>query len=341
MTSGTGGVDPNRCVVCHNQPEKLAKIKDLPLIHDEHVTKHHVACFHCHEAIRHGLELEVKSTEVALGRPGEKPKTEAATQQGISTGVKPPMHLGVMTFECNLCHQNKHTGQLEMYSGRGLKDLGLPEMPSPMFLANVDCIGCHYQKDSGVNGEEFSGLDYRASENACIKCHGPKFKGVWQDSKAEVDKAIAALEKKRAAVRTKLDADTLSGSDFHSLERDLDRADQLQRFLRASHGEHNIYLASMAMRQEDEILGQVGTRVKAQMPDMSNVPLISGSFCATLCHAKIGVKVPPVTVKFQGKVMPHKMHTEQLGCASCHDIGAHKHVPLRKDYKQVCATCHS
>ena len=97
------------------------------------------------------------------------------------------------------------------------------------------------------------------------------------------------------------------------------------------------------MRQEDKALTEVGQRLGATLPDISSQPLISGGYCATMCHQKVGVKVPPETVKVSssGKTMPHMMHTTLMGCVACHKIGGHKAVPLRGDVKkEVCSGCH-
>ena len=68
--------------------------------------------------------------------------------------------------------------------------------------------------------------------------------------------------------------------------------------------------------------------------------MISGSYCAVLCHQKAGVKVPAETVTHKGKVMPHSMHADLMGCAKCHELGAHRKAPLKKGIEQVCAGRH-
>ena len=69
--------------------------------------------------------------------------------------------------------------------------------------------------------------------------------------------------------------------------------------------------------------------------------MVSGAFCATMCHERVGVKVPPETVRAFGKPMPHKQHADMMGCRKCHELGAHKRVPLKKNVqKLVCAECH-
>ncbi|MBI4051978.1 MAG: hypothetical protein HY400_05690, partial [Elusimicrobia bacterium] len=336
VVRGEGKAPEDRCFTCHNQPEKLKRYGDIPFLHENHVTKHHVACFRCHQEIRHGFESQDDSRIVRLGEP-----LLALSTVGVS-GRSP-----TLTFDCSYCHQNKHTGQLEMYSGK-VSALGLPEMPSPMYLAQVDCVGCHYSEKKDVQEEEFRGKTYRASTQACVKCHGSKFEGIWQETKSELEEGLAQLERKLDQIRSAIAASHLAGQERREIEKKAARAEHWHHFVHASRGEHNIYLASLALRREDEILSEIGERIQAQTQDLSSLPLLSGGFCATLCHSKIGVQVPPETVEtsspelgpMSGKTMPHRAHMEMMGCVKCHEIGAHKKVPLRKQVQSVCAGCH-
>lgn len=55
VTEGEGDAPRERCVTCHNQPEKLERYPDTPLIHDAHVGKHSLECTRCHNEIKHRL----------------------------------------------------------------------------------------------------------------------------------------------------------------------------------------------------------------------------------------------------------------------------------------------
>ncbi len=328
VVRGNGDARKDRCFTCHNQPEKLERFGDIPFIHENHVTKHHVACFHCHDEIKHGF-LESKET----------PAAEAAPQGHPETG----------SLNCADCHSGKHAGQQEMFRGKA-KGLGMPDMPSPMYLAKVACVGCHY-KDSAPGTAEFSGTTEKASSGACVKCHGEKFNGVWEETRDELTKALAELQPKLEAAKDALAKAGLKGADQKEAAEKLASAEHQLRFVRYGRGEHNIYLASEALRLANRAMNEVGKKTGASLKDLSAQPLISGSYCATLCHGRVGVKVPPETVRppasmgiaaIAGKTMPHKQHTEMMGCVSCHDIGAHKKVPLRKNVgKDTCSGCHS
>jgi len=320
---GKGDALKERCFTCHNQPEKLARYGDDAFIHENHVTKHNIACFHCHQEIKHGFNQTKAESVEALGAPSGAPAGHPSAQP----------------FECSYCHKGKHSGQLEMYSGV-VAGADLPKMPSPMFLAKVACVGCHYDESGRGKDSEFAGFTEKASENACVKCHGLKFTGIWGDTKAELEKTQAEIGAKVEAAKAALDKAELKGAERAALSGKIAEAELQARFVRVSRGEHNIYLASEALRLADKSLSEAGQKTGAALKDLSSLPLISGGYCATMCHGKVGVKVPPETVKAFGKTMPHKSHTEQMGCVQCHDIGGHKKVPLRKDVKAVCAGCH-
>ncbi len=324
IVRGKGEATQDRCFTCHNQPEKLARFGDIPFIHENHVTKHNVACFHCHREIRHSL--------------GEAGSGDAEAAAAGTPGVPPAAHVPALTFDCSFCHEDKHGGQLEMYSGK-VAALGLPEIPSPMYTAEVDCAGCHYRQKS-ESDPEFRGITYRASEQACVKCHGTRFAGIWEETKAELTGCLGRLDEKLAQTKAALAKASLAPAARRELERAVGRAERWHHFVRAARGEHNIYLASAALRREDAALSAAGETLKAALSDLSQDPLISGRFCATLCHTKVGVKVPPETVRVGGKTMPHRAHAELLRCVDCHELGGHKRVPLKEGVKAVCAGCH-
>ena len=320
---GKGEAPKERCFTCHNQPEKLERYGDTPFLHENHVTKHNIACLHCHQEMRHGF------TE---GRGSRLPAPGAAPQQPAAP------HPPAVGFECSYCHQGTHAGQLEMYTGKAAP-LGLPDMPSPMHLARVDCVGCHFDAKPDGHLAEFSGQTARAAEKACVQCHGLKFKGIWEGTSAELQAGLKQVSAKLDAAKAAL-AKAPAGKERASAASAVSKAERYVLFVKDSHGEHNIYLASDVLRRADKALAGAGGLLKADLPDASASPLISGSYCATLCHEKVGVKVPAETVKVFGKILPHKAHSELAACTQCHELGAHKKAPLRKDLKSVCAGCH-
>ncbi|MBI4238349.1 MAG: NapC/NirT family cytochrome c [Deltaproteobacteria bacterium] len=329
VTEGEGKAEKDRCFTCHNQPEKLEKYDDIPFLHENHVTKHNVACLHCHKELKHGFQEAGKAAIAPLNRP--------AVPESFLTRHRTP----ALAFDCNFCHEQKHVGQLEMYSGR-VDSLGLPNIPSPMYTAQVDCVGCHYREQKDKPSPEFGGVTVAAAPQACIKCHGEAFTGMWEEAQSALKATLAALDKKIELVKEALAKATLAADALAPLHTQFAQVTRWHDFVRFARGEHNVYLASAALRKEDAALGELGSALKVPLPDTTNLPLLNGSYCATMCHTKLGVLVPPATVQVDGKTMPHKAHTEMMGCASCHELGGHKDVPLHADIKTtLCAGCHA
>jgi len=107
-----GGVPRERCLTCHNDPERLERYGEGDVLHQTHVTDHKVECTNCHLEIEH----------VA------------------------PKHLETAQTECSSCHGGGHSPQRSLYAGLGGK--GVPPMPDAMYRAGVRCEGCHLQHGS-------------------------------------------------------------------------------------------------------------------------------------------------------------------------------------------------
>lgn len=331
IVQGEGAAPKERCLNCHNVPEILERYDDHALIHDKHVTQKNIACSHCHQPMKHGFGDGPKALPAIGAAAGAAAKTEEPQA--------PVSHPPTLTFDCALCHTDKHAGQLELYSGN-VKALGLPEIPSPMFLARVDCSGCHYDKEKGAQSAKGTAqVTFRASHEACVKCHGPRYAGMWESIHQEVGKTVGALSDNLEVAAKAVAA--LAKAKQAAPGASLAKAQRLVDFVRQSHGEHNVYLTSVALRRAEEELAKSAKASSAKLADLSDQPLLSGSYCAVLCHEKAGVKVPRETVKHGGKTMPHAMHAGLMGCAKCHELGGHRRAPLKKGVEQVCAGCHA
>lgn len=296
---GEGEVSQERCTTCHNEPAKLNRFAETDFLHANHVTKHNTACLHCHKEIRH---------------------------RAAPAGTKE------LNLDCSVCHSNMHNIQKNIYMGTGAK--GVPPMPSPMYLANVDCVGCHVESKSDAVTEEETRL---GSEKGCTMCHGEEYtgilveaQGIIEKTRNEVESRVAVLKKQLAETRAEISPE---------VSKDLAHADANLRFLELSHPIHNVYYAAQILKYTEEKSAEIATEFGIGLNDISQDAIISGNFCATLCHSKVGVKVPPETVTYRNATMPHQEHIEQdLTCAYCHVFGTHKDVRLKS--AEVCAECH-
>jgi hypothetical protein len=164
---GEGEAKKDRCFQCHNEPARLSHYSDIDFMHKNHVTDHKIECTHCHEEIRHA----------------------------VKTTVEP------LQYDCSVCHEKKHNIQKQLYMGIGAR--GVPNRPSVMFVTNVDCVGCHLVPKMSAATSPFLGQTFKASEAACIGCHGDDFRGILGEWEKTVNRALAearpAVEKAKAA----------------------------------------------------------------------------------------------------------------------------------------------
>jgi len=294
VIQGEGAALKDRCLSCHNRPDRLERYNDTPFIHENHITKHGVACFHCHTEMTHSV------------------KTVAA----------PPK------IDCAMCHVDTHSGEKDMYEGRGGR--GVPEMPSPMHLALVGCQSCHDIKE---------GRTFKASEAVCIKCHDKKYAGLVDLWKKELGDALKAVDPRLKEAQNILSQASAGAPDPGRLKDLYNDAMYNYDFVRSSTGIHNIYYSAKLLEKANIDLDKFQKESGRELPSSPKVSLLDGSYCATLCHAKLDVNIPE-DVKYKGKDMPHGMHVDEVGsCGICHEIGRHKEIPLKTD-RSICASCH-
>jgi nitrate/TMAO reductase-like tetraheme cytochrome c subunit len=166
VTSKPEAIDDAKCLACHNFGiEKTLPRDELHKVHAEGA--HKVECFSCHGVTRHGKEA-----------------------QSISVGQ----------FECKACHRDQHAIQQQTYLLRGLTPHSDTPV-SPMFLAHVDCTGCHIKQESLSVKPKSGATVAKAVPEACDRCHqagfGEKMIPRWQkDTRTlydSIDAQLAAL----------------------------------------------------------------------------------------------------------------------------------------------------
>lgn len=315
VIEGEGEAPKDRCFTCHNQPEKLARYEDIPFIHENHITKHHVACFHCHKEIKHSVKTAT----------------------------------GMVSLDCNMCHINKHTTERDIYQGTGAREVA--DMPSPMFLAQVDCVACHIVPEEEKTQEKFTGQTYKATEQGCLKCHDEKYLGLVAAWKAELDGALETIETRIDEALKIMPLILVDEPNYRYAQRLLDDISYNFNFIRLSAGIHNIYYSAQILQSVNENLDRfiaavptTSKTVGKTLPPAKENSLLNGAFCATLCHTKLAVTLAE-EVEYEGRTIPHTQHTEfGLSCNACHIIGAHKDLKLKENLEPSkdprCTSCH-
>jgi len=170
VIKGDGAVPRQVCWNCHNQASQISRYGETRAMHEAHVSLHKVECSSCHIKIEHNLDAGAS----------------------VLASVTPDGHVAITGSACNQCHQQTHGGPAELY--RGIGGRGVPDMPSPMFRAQVDCIACHRHQLRTGESAQVVGQTYTAVQESCLYCHGNKYTGVLEDWKKRVNSQVASAE---------------------------------------------------------------------------------------------------------------------------------------------------
>jgi nitrate/TMAO reductase-like tetraheme cytochrome c subunit len=211
VINGDGQVARQTCWTCHNQASQVAEYDKPEKLHTIHVTEHKVECSSCHVQIEHNLTAASKTRLLGLVNGHA-----TAGQSGA----------------CAQCHQSSHSGPLELY--RGVGGRGVPDMPSPMFRAQVDCIACHKALNQDKSVTDVTGQTFVAVQDSCNYCHATKYDGVLNQWKKQVYDQLALAEKAYA------DALAANPSPSFEMKQLLDDADANIKLVKFGHGVHNV-----------------------------------------------------------------------------------------------------
>lgn len=158
VTAVPAPIRDDRCLACHDfGKERLTSVPELHQVHSE--GRHKVECFSCHGVIGHGPSVQTMRLEA---------------------------------IDCRACHRGQHEIQQKTYESVGQ----VAHQPSesgavtPMFLAHVDCTGCHVRQRAmtgkAPNGETVA----VATPEACDSCHktglGKQMIPLWQKNTREL-----------------------------------------------------------------------------------------------------------------------------------------------------------
>ncbi|HVT88696.1 MAG TPA: NapC/NirT family cytochrome c [Tepidisphaeraceae bacterium] len=220
---GDGAVPKQFCWNCHNQEKQIARYGETKFIHQTHVTDHKVECSSCHVQIEHNL------TAGAM----KYVQTPSGSHPSIENG------------SCGTCHEQTHGGPAELYRGIGAR--GVPEMPSPMFRAQVDCIACHKAKKEKDSAAQVVGQTFVAVQDSCNYCHGPKYDTVLDTWKRLIDTQLTKTQAEFDKARDALAESHLNNYDKLQADRLMDDAAHNINLIKLGHGVHNVNYATAAL----------------------------------------------------------------------------------------------
>ena len=260
----------------------------------------------------------------------------AAAQREAGPAGRPAPHPpGAGELECRNCHESTHQGVVQMYLGLGGR--GTPMIPSHMFQVRVQCVACHTALKEGAAAAAIVGRTFRPTEEACVGCHGAKYRGMLARWVETLGAMRGIVEPKLAAARAALGAADPKAPRPARARRLLDDADFNLKFVVHARGVHNVFYAADLLKLSntwaDEALAALG-KPAAKVDDA----LVRGGYCAVLCHEQAGVRLP-ATVSFAGRKIPHARHVAEFGavCTACHSAEVHKAVTAKP---ATCTACH-
>lgn len=238
-------------------------------------------------------------------------------------------------LDCRNCHLRSHQGVVQMYLGMG--GHGVPTIPSHMLQVRVECIACHVAPKEATAKAELVGQTFRPTEEACLGCHGEKYRGMlgrWVTTLAKMREIMTAkLAGARAAVGP---ADPKSPRTTRA-KRLLADAEANVQFVALAKGVHNVFYAADLLKVSngwlDEAVALVG-----KSPTGVDDSLVRGGYCGVLCHEQAGVRIKE-TGAFRDQKFPHARHVSEFGatCTVCHSAELHKAVTATP---ATCSSCH-
>jgi hypothetical protein len=277
--------------------------------------------------IRVGLLLALLG--LALAGPG------AARAQAPGTPAAPPGSEHTGELDCRQCHQGSHQGVMSMYLGMGGR--GTPMIPSHMFQVRVQCIACHIVPKENQGSAAIVGRTFRPTEQACVNCHGEKYRGMLQRWVDTLGKMREILAPKLAAARAALAGTGGPSPKQARAQRLTNDAEYNMQFVALGKGVHNVFYAADLLKLSngwlDEALPLLG-----KPPVKSDDALVRGGYCAVLCHSTAGVRQPEI-VTYGKQRIPHVRHVTEFGavCTACHSAEVHKAVTAKP---ATCTGCH-
>ncbi len=268
-------VASSRCTDCHEAPDKPFGYQGLTVDHHEY-QQYGAACESCHRNVTERPHVpgdaECLSCHVyGIERAGDMPelhrihtrgahKVECFSCHGVTRHGPGAESMTLDQFDCRSCHAAQHAVQRNTY----LSPSSEAHVPgdrvavSPMFLAHVDCTGCHIEPRK-LTVSPFNGATVAAATSeACDACHrtgsGEQMISLWQRSTHQIyDEAFALLPTEKSPW----------ASDDPVVQREVDQARRLLELVRVdgSWGVHNPLYTQLLIEQARKRLIEAGAPI--------------------------------------------------------------------------------
>lgn len=295
---GDGHLKDNICLQCHAEPKILRSEFTSEEIHFNHVTAHKVECFRCHAVIDHGI----------LRPKGPGYDQDEASRAQVLMGFH-------YEENCAKCHtMEQHSASRLMLAGTGAVDI--PNMPTGMYLAHLDCGSCHvYITESAAGLKAIPRLSYSEIIQSCSDCHGTGYDEMAKHWKRLLTEELDKAERSVMGARERLEKARGTDEGMEAAKI-LEIAEENLTFVRTSEGLHNIDYALTILADCQER----GEKAKAMLTPGYEMAMVSApTGCTQLCHDCVEC-IETETVPFGNVQFPHDVHVQEegLGCLECH-----------------------
>jgi hypothetical protein len=222
-----------------------------------------------------------------------------------------------------------------MYMGMGGR--GTPMIPSHMFQVRVECIACHIVPKEAERRAGIVGQTFRPAEQACIGCHGERYRGMLERWVTTLIRMRDTVAPKLAGARAALGSADSRNPKHARARRLVDDAAFNAEFVALARGVHNVFYAADLLKLANGWLDEAFALL-GKAPVRTEDALVRGGYCAVLCHERAGVRLPE-TVAFGKQRVPHARHVTEFGavCTACHSPEVHKAVTATA---ATCTGCH-
>jgi hypothetical protein len=268
---------------------------------------------------------------VVLGAGGDPAAAQTPATPPAPASPEAAVH-ETTGLDCIACHRGTHGGVLSLAQGRGGR--GVPPAPDRMFEVRVQCVACHTAPRAPVGAGELVGQTFVPVEQACVGCHGERYRPMLARWREGLGRMRRALEAKLAAVRATGAAPGSPAARAGTLVAD---AEFNLRYVTLANGAHNVFYAANLLRRATSWLDEAATATGRTVPKTDDA-LLRGGYCAALCHEPAG-RALRETVTFRGRRLPHARHVAELGatCTTCHSADVHR-APSATP--ATCSGCH-
>lgn len=328
------GKGTSRCTLCHQIPEMVIEKAGVNFDHGE-VRKFGMECIHCHKDVVKGDGKVFR--ERCLTCHNEPKRLDKFNDREFLHRIHVTEHkvecidchqeiehrtgeiVERVNTQCEVCHQKGHSPQKELYIGIGGR--GLNPQPDFMYLSGTRCEGCHFLPPKEAGGT------MQANEISCMKCHGHRFKKVFNQWKEGLEKRM--VEIKREFEKYKDMVGEKERADIHHNIELVDRGN----------GIHNIRYSTNLLIHSYQILLKELEKKNVKIAENLRLKEIPFETPCLKCH--VGVEIKERVASERN--FSHLIHVmgKSIKCESCHP--KHNGEPLKTKLifgEKGCSKCH-